>query len=246
MAEVTAVPREQANRKCPYCSAERNTNSHPTEAATLRGPQGARWRRGQRVPGPVTPTSRTLTCPPQRPAARSSLRASRDTTWPGPASAPAARRGLHAPHVSLHYKPGEGALQRVPRGLGTSPNSRFTESSPKRPRRHLRAFQERRRPSPRLSPRDTRSWGVITSEEKLRTLHGAALPSVRHSRGVHTRPKPRAGETPASAPIPPRTKMSGRVTGQPPPGPTPGARRTRCLSAQERSRGPGRGARIPG
>lgn len=149
-AAVTAVPSEQANRKCPYCSAERNTNSHPTEAATLRGPQGALWRRGRRAPGPVTPTSRALTCPPQRPAARSSLRASRDTTWPGPAGAPAARRGLHAPHASLHCKPGEGASHRVPGGLGTSPDGRVTESSPKRPRSRLRAFQERRRPSPRL------------------------------------------------------------------------------------------------
>lgn len=131
MAAVTAVRREQANRKCPYCSAERNTNSHPTEAATLRSPQGALWRRGQRAPGPGPPTSSALTRPPRRPAARSSLRASRDTTWPGPASAPAARRGLHAPHVSLHCKPGEGALHRVPRGSGTSPDGRVTESSPK-------------------------------------------------------------------------------------------------------------------
>lgn len=40
--------------------------------------------------------------------------------------------------------------------------------------------------------------------------------------------------------------MSGRVTGQPPPRPTPGAGRTRCLRARELCRGPGRGARTPG
>lgn len=137
-------------------------------------------------------------------------------------------------------------MQSRPGARGTSPNSRFTESSAKRPRGHPRAFQERRHPSPRFSPRDTRSRGVINSQEKLRTLYGAALASVRHSRGAHTRPKPRIGQTPAPAPIPHRTKMSGRVTGQLPPGPTPEAGRTRCLSARERSRGSGRGARTPG
>lgn len=36
--------------------------------------------------------------------------------------------------------------------------------------------------------------------------------------------------------------MSGRVTGQRPPGPTPGAGCTHCLCAQELRRDPGRGA----
>lgn len=46
--------------------------------------------------------------------------------------------------------------------------------------------------------------------------------------------------------IPHRTKMSGHVTGQPPPRPTPAAGRTRCLRARELCRGLGRGARPPG
>lgn len=40
MAGVTPVPREQAHRKCPYCGAESNTNSHPTKTATLKRPAG--------------------------------------------------------------------------------------------------------------------------------------------------------------------------------------------------------------
>lgn len=84
--------------------------------------------------------------------------------------------------------------------------------------------------------RETAAPRVSLPQGKLRTPRGATLPSVRHSRGAHTRPKARAGKTPASAPIPHSTKMSGRVTGQPPPGPTPGTGRTRCLSAQERGR----------
>lgn len=64
-------------------------------------------------------------------------------------------------------------MQRLSRGLRHVPEQQISpESSPKRLQAHLRAFLERRHPSSRFSPRDTRFWGVITFQEKLRTPRG--------------------------------------------------------------------------
>ncbi|KAK1333089.1 hypothetical protein QTO34_006623 [Cnephaeus nilssonii] len=141
---------------------------------------------------------------------------------------------------SSKTSPGKGRCKDSWGGLG-QPLPRTADSpqsNPKRPRGHLQPSPETA-PFATVSPRDTRSRAVNTFQEKLRTPHGAALPSVRRPRGAHTHPSSALGRSPSRSPIL-RTKMSGRVTGQPPPGPTPGAGRTRCWCPGAAPR-PGRG-----
>lgn len=187
------------------------------------------------MPGSPTPTSRILTCPPQRPAARSSLLAatgaSRDTTCPGPASPPAAPR-TPRPHVSLHYKPGEGRCKDAQGARGTSPNSRFTESSAKRPRGHLRAFQERRHPSPRFSPRDTAPGVSLTLRKNSELFTGP------HSPQFDTLAEPTHDPSHALG-RPPRRRQFLTVQK------CPGASRDSCLRAP-RPRPVARAASAPG
>lgn len=110
-----------------------------------------------------------------------------------------AGRGLRARHVSLHFKPEEGALQRLRGASGTFLTADSSpEPSPEGPRDPLRPFPERRHPSPRFPPRDSPSREVITSQEKLLTPHKPHSPQFDIPRSPHTtryarRGHPRAG-----------------------------------------------------
>lgn len=187
------------------------------------------------MPGSVTPTSGTRTRPPQCPGTQPP----EVHSWrrlPGRYSAglsrspPGAGRGLRAPHVWLQDEPGEGALQRLRGGSGQPLpcTADSPQSNPKRPRGHLQPF-----------PRD----GTLRhSFLRATPAPGRPIPFRKNSEllpGPHSRqfdapgepthhPSGALGRSPSRSQIL-RTKMSGRVTGQPPPGPTPGAGRTRCL-----------------
>lgn len=101
----------------------------------------------------------------------------------------------------------------LPGLLEQLPGGRFPPSSPgSRPLRDA--------PSGRSLPR-----------EKLLTPLGAVLASAPHPRQPTLRLNRAPGAPPRGAPILLGTKMSRRVTGRPPPRPTPRAGRTRCLRA---------------
>lgn len=86
-------------------------------------------------------------------------------------------------------------MQRLLRGLRHVPEQRISpESTPKRLEAHLRDFLKRRHPSPRFSPRDTRFWGVITFQEKLRTPRGRASFSSTPPGSQHTTRAARWGD----------------------------------------------------
>lgn len=86
-------------------------------------------------------------------------------------------------------------MQRLLRGLRHVPEQRISpESTPKRLEAHLRDFLKRRHPSPRFSPRDTRFWGVITFQEKLRTPRGRAPFSSTPPGSQHTTRAARWGD----------------------------------------------------
>lgn len=246
-------PREAANRKCPYCRAE----TLPPRDSTLGGPPGARWRKGQSVPRSATPTSMTQPCPPQssaarlfgvhcrpRPAPPRALLGTAQPVRPGPDenSTPGTSRC-----TSSRGRGGGGSGNDSRRAWGASLNSRF---APSRARRVLGATSKPFRSAGNTSRGFRRGHPLpgrhYTPQEKLLTPHRAALPSVRRPPGAHKPPSHAQGKTPLAAPIHHGTKMSGRVTGQPPPRPTPGACRTRCLRAREPRRGSGQGARMPG
>lgn len=134
-------------------------------------------------------------------------------------------------------------MQRLLRGLRHVPEQRISpESTPKRLEAHLRDFLKRRHPSPRFSPRDTRFWGVITFQEKLRTPRGRGSLQFDTPREPTHNPSRALGR-------PPRRRQF--LTGQKCPGasrdnrlraprPAPAARA--ALHARERSRRQGRSA----
>lgn len=192
------------------------------------------------MPSSATPTSGTRPCPLQRPVAPLLEVHSRPRPAPprplfGRAQpvCPVPDRTPRLARLAA-LQAGGGGVAKTLGGFGALPLITGPESSLKLPQSQLRAFPNSRHPS----------RAIITTQEKL-TPHGAAPPQFTTPREP-TQPKPHARENSAPAPIPPRTKMSGRVTGQPPPRPTPGACRTRCLHARERLRESARGARTPG
>ncbi|XP_014647770.1 PREDICTED: translation initiation factor IF-2-like [Ceratotherium simum simum] len=150
------------------------TRQPPSEAPGRpleEGPQGA---------GVGHPTSGTRPCPPLRPAAPLLKVQSRPRSAPPralPGRAQPVRLGPDqdsTPGKCRRTQAGEGALQSLPRGLGHFPSQQTRpESSPKR-------HEPSRRPAPlaAVSAARHRSWAVITSQEKLPTPHGAALPAV--------------------------------------------------------------------
>lgn len=174
------------------------------------------------MPGSATPTSGPAPVPPHRPAAPRLEVHSRQRSAPPRALLGGAQPGRLGPDQDSTpgtsrstSRRGRECCTHTRGAWGTSSNSRFALS------RALSVLGATSEPCRRAG---TRSGAVITSHEKLLTPHGATLPLVRHPPGSHTVPKPRAGETSVPAPIPHRTKMSVRVTGQPPPRPTPAAR----------------------
>lgn len=111
-------------------------------------------------------------------------------------------------------------MQRLPGGLGkTLPR---TADAPRvKPEASSDPFRRdgtARRSFLSATPAPGRS---IPFRKKLRTPHRAALSSVRYPGGA-THNLSRALRRPPSQHQDLRTKMSGRVTGQLPPGPTPG------------------------
>lgn len=175
------------------------------------------------MPGSATPTSGTRPRPPQRPAARSSRRAEPGAYFAGPRlgrdkdSTPRTSRSSSAP--------GEGALQRLPRGLAHFSEPQATpESSPNRP--------GSRHPSLRFPPRDTPCRAGIRSRGELLTPRGGHTPLSLTPSGAHTPAGP--------APIPHRTNMSGSVTGHPPPRSTPAARAASAPGSDAAGRSPER------
>lgn len=229
-SRVTTAPRQQANRKCPYCSAETQTlippRQPPSEAPRAPAGGDARGHRGRPPPHPGPNLSIPM---PRHAAARSSLptapSAFLDTTWPGPARVRLGPDEDPTPaRVSLHYKPAEGGVAKTPEGLGadTSSNSRFSLS---RARSVLRAiskpFGETAPLAAVSSARHPFPGGQYLSGKNSELLSGP------HSPQFDTPVEPthnlsRAPRRPPSRRQSLRTKMSGRVTGQPPPGPTPG------------------------
>lgn len=125
---VIGGPREAANRKCTYWSAETLTPTTPRQplSEAPRGHTGG-GAEGTAVRHPHIRDSPLSTPTPCRSAARSVVlrlaapRAPSGTIRPGPASPPGVRQGLHASYASLHFKPGLGALHIFPRGLGHFP-----------------------------------------------------------------------------------------------------------------------------
>lgn len=169
---------------------------------------------------------------PQHPTAPSSVLAAPSRTLLGRAQLESARGrgGLHAPRVWLQGEPGEGALQGLLGGLG-QPLPRTADSpqsDPKRPRGHPQPFPRDGTLSHsflRATPAPGRSIPFRENSELLTGPHSRQFDAPVEP--TH-RPSSALGRSPSRSPTL-RTKMSGRVTGQPPPGPTPGAGRTRCL-----------------
>ncbi|XP_023602715.1 uncharacterized protein LOC111823952 [Myotis lucifugus] len=232
-AEVTAAPRAQANRKCPFCSAETLTpippRQPPSEAPRASAGGGARGCRGRPPPHPGPEPGHPNAPAPNRPKFTPGC-AFRDATWPGSAGVRPGPGEDSAPRTSGSQTSQGRGVAKTPGGLGaaTSLHSGFSPVEPSASSGSPPALPERRHPSPQFPPRDTRSRAANTFQEKLRTPPGAALPSVRRPGEPTHHPSGALGRSPSRSQIL-RTKMSGRVTGQPPPGPTPGAGRTRCL-----------------
>lgn len=231
----------------------RNTNSHPETApsADPRAPAGGRARacRGRSPPHPGPSPAH----PNARPPGCSEFTAGRARRLPGlylarPSQSARDRTRTPRPaRLAALQAGGGGSGNDSRRAWGASLNSRFT---PSRALRVLGATSKPFRSASNTSPGFRRGHPLpgrhYTPQEKLLTPHRAALSSVRHPPGAHKPPSHAQGKTPLAAPIHHGTKMSGRVTGQPPSRPTPGACRTRCLQAREPRRGSGRGARTPG
>lgn len=190
-------------------------------------------RRNSPSPNPPTPQGNNARgSRPQKPRERAGVA----TPHPGPAPevhAGRARRllgttsrgptiplgpGLHAARVPLRW---ERERRRGAGSPGSKSNSRV-------------AGFRRARPAVlcplRLRLRDAPS-GRSLPQEKLLTPHGAVPASVPHPQEPTLRLSRAPGTPPRRAPILHGTKMSRRVTGQPPPRPTPSAGRTRCLRA---------------
>lgn len=132
-------------------------------------------------------------------------------------------------------------MQRLLRGLRHVPEQRIShESTPKRLEAHLRDFLKRRHPSPRFSPRDTRFWGVITFQEKLRTPRGRAPFSSTPPGSQHTTRAARWGDPRVGASSSQKCPGASRDNRLRAPRPAPAARA--ALHARERSRRQGRSA----
>lgn len=122
-AEITTGPREAANRKCPYCCAKTLTPTlpkrPPSEAPGAPAEGVARGCRARPPPhpgpAPAHSNARSPHCSKFIPGRARRLPGH---YLAGPSQSARCRTGPHAWHVSLHFKPGEGVLQRLSAGLG--------------------------------------------------------------------------------------------------------------------------------
>lgn len=126
MAEVTTVPREQANRKCPYCSAETLTPTQPrkppSEARRAPAGEGARGA-GVCHPHIQNPNLSTPT------ARRPKFTSGGDRRLPGH-YLPRPSQSACGPEDSTPARLAPlqtwgGALQRRPRGSGHFPKQQI-------------------------------------------------------------------------------------------------------------------------
>lgn len=149
MAEVTTVPREQANRKCPYCSAETLTPTQPrkppSEARRAPAGEGARGA-GVCHPHIQNPNLSTPT------ARRSKFTSGGDRRLPGHylprPSQPACGPEDSTPRTSCSTTNLGRGVAKTPKGLGALPQ---TADSPSRALNVLGATSEpsRRHGTPR-------------------------------------------------------------------------------------------------
>lgn len=224
-----ASAREKANRKCPYCNAPAAARvpSQPV-AGSPRGAPG-------RGAGPGSATTTPHPGPaPEVHAGRA--RRLRGTTSPGPAIPPS-RPGPERTGTPRRARPARiGTRAATWRGLP----GRLEQLSGRR----FQASSARPCP-PWLGPRDAPS-GRSLPREKLLTPHGGRArlsstpPGNPRSARAARREHPRAGRQSVLHGTKKKKKMSRRVTGQPPPRPTPcAAGRTRCLPPRPRRSAPG-------
>lgn len=163
------------------------------------------------MPGSATPTSGTRTCPPQSPGTQppevhSWRRPAPSRTLLCRAQWESARGRARTPRPARpvpRRARGRG-VAKTPGGAWGShfPAQRILPSRTPSVRGVTSSLLRETAPFATVSPRDTRSRAVNTFQEKLRTPHGAALPSVRRPRGAHTPPKQRSGEIPEPEPNP--------------------------------------------
>lgn len=207
---VTAAPREKANRKCPFCSAQTLTPIPPTQppsqAPRASAGGGARGCRGRPppLPGPepVHPKAPAPNRPKFTPGGARRL--------PGhflaglSRSPPGGRARTPRPARPVPRRARGRGVAKTPGGAWGShfPAQRILPSRTPSVRGVTSSLLRETAPFATVSPRDTRSRAVNTFQEKLRTPHGAALPSVRRPRGAHTPPKQRSGEIPEPEPNP--------------------------------------------
>lgn len=249
-AEVTAAPRAQANRKCPFCSAETLTpippRQPPSEAPRASAGGGARGCRGRSPPHPGPEPGHPNAPAPNRPKFTSGG-AFPGATWPGSAG--------------VRPGPGEDSAPRTSGSKTSQGKGRCKDSGGARGSHFL---------AQRILPSRTPSVLGVTSSLSRETAPFATVSSARHPLpgGQYLSgktPNSSRGRTPVSSTPPgsPRTTQAA-LWGDPRAGAKssgrkcPGASRdsrlraprpalaARAACARELRRDPGRGARTPG